>query len=70
MAVVTPWAEDSETKMLISPETEQVVALLGSEVLVTVLSCNGSWCRITVEGHEGYVAQDRLWGVYPGEIVE
>ena len=32
--------------------------------------CNSGWCRVTGQGFDGYVSQDRLWGVYPGEKVD
>ena len=28
------------------------------------------WCRVTGEGYDGWIEQDRLWGVYPNEKVE
>ena len=36
-------------------------------------TCSGGWCRVIVapaaEGGDidGYIRQDRLWGVYPNE---
>ena len=36
----------------------------------SVKRCNGNWCRITGEGFDGWVAQERLWGVYPNEKVD
>jgi len=47
-----------------------VVARLQSGVLGTVKRCNGSWCRVTGVGYDGWVAQERLWGVYPNEKVD
>jgi SH3-like domain-containing protein len=32
--------------------------------------CDGFWCRMTGEGFDGYIKQDRLWGAYPEEPVE
>ena len=39
-------------------------------VLGTVKHCTGGWCRIVGHGFDGWVAQERLWGVYPNEKVE
>jgi SH3-like domain-containing protein len=39
-------------------------------VLGTVKRCNGDWCRITGEGFDGWIQQDRLWGVYPKEPID
>ena len=52
-----------------------VVAQLQSGVLGWVKKCAGSWCRFTGQGatgqsFDGYIAQERLWGVYPNENVE
>jgi SH3-like domain-containing protein len=43
---------------------------LQSGVIATVKRCNGHWCRIAGEGFDGWIPQDRLWGVYPNEKVD
>ena len=35
-----------------------------------VKRCNGTWCRYRGDGFDGWVAQERLWGVYPDEKIE
>jgi SH3-like domain-containing protein len=47
-----------------------VTAELQSGVLASVKRCTGSWCRISGEGFDGWIEQNRLWGVYPDEKVE
>ena len=47
-----------------------VTARLQSGVLGSVKHCNGSWCRLTGDGFDGWIEQQRLWGVYPDEKVE
>jgi SH3-like domain-containing protein len=47
-----------------------VVANLQAGVLASVKQCSGSWCRIVGAGFDGFIAQERLWGVYPSEKVE
>ena len=47
-----------------------VVARLQPGVMGSVKRCNGTWCRIVGDGFDGWVEQDRLWGVYPNEKVE
>jgi len=47
-----------------------VTAELQFGVLSTVKRCNGNWCRIAGDGFDGWIEQNRLWGVYPGEQVE
>jgi len=53
----------------------EVVAHLQSGVLGWVKKCASGWCRFTGHGttgqsFDGYIAQERLWGVYPNEKVE
>jgi len=50
--------------------TTEVIANLQSGVLGTVKQCTGKWCRIVGQGFDGWVVQERLWGVYPNEKVE
>ena len=50
-------------------------ARLEAGVIGSVKSCSGSWCRLVValpsqRDIDGYIRQDRLWGVYPNEKVE
>jgi SH3-like domain-containing protein len=47
-----------------------VVARLQSGVLGAVKQCTGTWCRILGAGFDGWIAQERVWGVYPNEKVE
>jgi SH3-like domain-containing protein len=49
-----------------SPVTAQ--AELG--VIAFLDECNGSWCRLNVGGHRGWVPIDTLWGVDPGEVFD
>lgn len=51
-------------------------ARLQAGVIGNVKSCTGTWCRIVVAlpskrgDVDGYIRQDRLWGVYPNEKVD
>jgi SH3-like domain-containing protein len=47
-----------------------LVARLQPGVLASVKHCSGSWCRISGPGFDGWIAQERLWGVYANEKVE
>ena len=47
-----------------------VIAQLQAGVVGTVKKCTGSWCRISGEGFDGWIEQQRLWGVYPNEKIE
>jgi SH3-like domain-containing protein len=48
----------------------RVTARLEAGVLGTVKRCGGNWCRIVGDGFDGWIEQERLWGVYPNEKVE
>ena len=47
-----------------------ITARLQSGVLASVKRCGDNWCRITGHGYDGWIEEERLWGVYPGETVE
>ena len=47
-----------------------ITARLQAGVLATVKRCGNNWCRITGQGFDGWIEQERLWGVYPGETVD
>jgi SH3-like domain-containing protein len=47
-----------------------VIAQLQAGVLGTVKKCTGTWCRFTGEGFDGWIQQQRLWGVYPNEKID
>ncbi len=50
--------------------TGKLIARLQPGVLGTVKRCGGDWCRIVGEGFDGWIEQDRLWGVYPNEKID
>jgi SH3-like domain-containing protein len=47
-----------------------LVARLQSGVLASVKRCTGGWCRVIGENFDGWIRQERLWGVYPDEKLE
>jgi SH3-like domain-containing protein len=70
-ALVKAKEKDALVPLQAKPDaSSEVVARLQSGVLSTVKSCTGAWCRIFGTGFDGWVAQERLWGVYPSEKVE
>jgi SH3-like domain-containing protein len=69
--VVTLRAKDDLCPLRYKPNSEStVVAQLQSGVLGTVKRCTGGWCRLSGEGYDGWLPQEKLWGVYPNEPVE
>lgn len=71
-ALVAPWSKTGETFALYASADRgaQVTAQLQAGVLGAVKSCDKKWCRIYGDGFDGYIEQERLWGVYPDEPVE
>ena len=47
-----------------------ITARVQSGVIATVKRCGDKWCRIIGQGFDGWIEQERLWGVYPDETVE
>ena len=48
----------------------EVIARLQPGVVAQVKRCSAAWCRIIGNGFDGWVQQERLWGVYANEKVE
>ena len=53
-----------------SDEASAVVARLQAGVLAQVKKCVSGWCHIAGSGFDGWIEQQRLWGVYADEKVE
>jgi SH3-like domain-containing protein len=51
-------------------DSTPVVARLQPGVIGSVEQCTGKWCRLIGDGFDGWLPQERLWGVYPGERVK
>ena len=76
-ALVTPWAKNPAEALPLYDRADDkgnVVAQLQPNVIASVKSCTGGWCRIVIaqpgRDMSGFMKQDRLWGVYPNEKVE
>ncbi|WP_424360397.1 SH3 domain-containing protein [Methylocystis parvus] len=67
-ALVAPWKK--EPQILTAGDHATAVAKLGPGVVGNLRGCDGKWCRLVGPGFDGYMAQENLWGVYPGEKVE
>jgi SH3-like domain-containing protein len=67
-ALITPWAKGEELDLRTEGEADApIAARLEAGVLATVRGCDGTWCRISGHGFDGFIEQEKLWGVYPGE---
>ena len=70
-AVVTTKSKDELAQLHDrADESSAVAAQLEAGVVANVRRCSGSWCRISGTGFDGWIEQERLWGVYPDEKVD
>ncbi len=70
-ALVAPWKKGDVFTLLAQPAKNAApIAELQSGVIAGIKTCDGSWCRISGDGFDGYIAQTSLWGVYPNEKIE
>jgi SH3-like domain-containing protein len=46
------------------------VAKLMPGVVGDLESCNGSWCRLSADGYDGWLQRDEFYGVYPRETLD
>nr|WP_290980624.1 SH3 domain-containing protein [Hyphomicrobium sp.] len=71
--LVLPWERKSGSPPPLVPimagdsERSGVVAKVEAGVIADLHSCDGRWCRVTVDQYSGFVEQKKLWGVYEGE---
>lgn len=73
-ALVLPWdAKTSPTPQtpLLSNDSERAphVAIIEAGVIANIRSCDGTWCYVSIGELRGYIAQKKLWGVYPNETL-
>ncbi len=71
-AIVDAAAEDGGPVALhAEPDgASEVVAYVEKGLVARVTACKENWCRLTAQGHDGWIARGALWGVYPGEDFE
>jgi SH3-like domain-containing protein len=70
--LIAPWTKQAESVPLLSRKSTgaSTIAELQPSVLGNVLSCDGEWCELSIDSYSGFVQQDKLWGVYRGEVVK
>jgi SH3-like domain-containing protein len=67
-ALVAPWKK--EPLLLVAKDQTTPIVKLSPGVIANLRGCDGTWCRLSEKGFDGYMQQENLWGVYPGEKVE
>ena len=50
--------------------TSAISARLQAGVVAQVKHCASGWCHVLGSGFDGWIEQQRLWGVYPNEKIE
>ncbi|CCE05691.1 conserved exported hypothetical protein [Bradyrhizobium sp. STM 3843] len=69
-AVVTMKKKDDLASLYESAdEKSSVTARLQAGVIAQVKKCDGGWCHVAGNGFDGWIEQQRLWGVYADEQV-
>ena len=77
-ALIQPWAKGAApplTLLASADDKADTVARLQPGVIANVKTCDGTWCRVMIvlEGARdvnGFIRQEKLWGVYPNEKVD
>ncbi|MEH2483647.1 SH3-like domain-containing protein [Nitrobacteraceae bacterium AZCC 2146] len=70
-AVVTMKTKDDLASIYDSPDSKiAVAARLQAGVVAQVKRCSNGWCRVIGTGFDGWIEQQRLWGVYADEKVD
>ena len=70
-ALVAPWDKSGPFPVYAREDAQAaIVAYLEPRVITDVERCTGSWCEVSIKGYDGWIEQDRLWGVYPNEKIE
>lgn len=68
--MAAPWLKSKNATITLSREPNRdsrTLALIEPGAIGDILSCDGQWCRMRFDSYEGFVEQDLVWGIYPGE---
>jgi SH3-like domain-containing protein len=70
-AVVTMKSKDDLAPLYESADPKSAItARLQAGVVTQVKKCTANWCHVMGTGFDGWIEQQRLWGVYADERVE
>lgn len=77
-ALVMPWSKGKISTVNLLDRADDkagTVAQLQPGVITNIKTCDGTWCRVIIvleraRDVDGYIRQDKLWGVYPNEKVD
>lgn len=69
--IVAPWEKEGRFAARASADVNaRAVAYLEPRVVTDIDTCDGAWCHVRGDAYDGWIEKDRLWGVYPQEVVE
>lgn len=74
--LVVPWERKAGASPPLVPivagdsSSAGVVVNVEAGVIADLHACDGRWCRVTVDKYNGYIEQNKLWGVYQGETIK
>jgi SH3-like domain-containing protein len=70
-AVITMKSKDELAPLYeSSDQTSVITARLQAGVVAQVKHCASGWCHVAGNGFDGWIEQQRLWGVYADEKVD
>jgi SH3-like domain-containing protein len=70
-AIIDGMSQGEAVPLRSTPGIEAATTAYAEPGLVArVTACKAGWCRLDTKGHQGWVAQRMLWGIYPGEEFE
>lgn len=73
-ALVSPWQKDRSVQVPVYKDQkaikDKVSFIVEAGILADVNKCDGSWCKLSVGDHTGWIKQEKLWGVYKEETVK
>ncbi len=75
-ALILPWeikkgVQPPQVPIHASDSTgASIIANVEAGVIANVHTCDGAWCRVTIDNFIGYIEQKKLWGVYAGETIK
>lgn len=63
--------EDAMTSFHSLPDDMSAIVFRAEAgVIARILHCESDWCRLAVDGQQGWARTSALWGVDPGEVVD
>ncbi|MDQ0455333.1 SH3 domain-containing protein [Rhizobium paknamense] len=71
-ALAAPWMKGKGENIYVNLRADaqtsaRITAKLQPGVLIHLKECNGNWCYGQADDVKGWVAQNEIWGAYPGE---